>query len=295
MNSGLNLFSLALTVAVLSLVSAVAASGQNTPPSDPVSAVPVATQWTLQSLPPTQKMTVKSVLLIECRKAAHKGTAFLLKNGLVVTNSHVVDGCGAKDLWARSPMGQTVSFRKMETDDNRDLAILLPNEHLDGGLELGADAEPSPEARVKTWGFPLSYEGFAPILSMGYVAGYVPRKAGAHTVKHLVVNGAFNPGNSGGPLILESSNRVVGIVVTKWTLFSPDIEAAIFGLNHSPTMTISHVTQTLADGTTRSLSNEQVTALALQDFYEVAQVMIGEAISVSELKAFLREKEASLR
>jgi hypothetical protein len=244
---------------------------------------------------PAQKTTVKSVLLIECRKAAHKGTAFLLKNGMVVTNFHVVDGCEAKDLWARSPMGQTVSFEKMETDDKRDLAILLPDEHLDGGLELGADAEPSPEARVKTWGFPLSYEGFAPILSMGYVAGYIPRKAGDRTVKHLVVNGAFNPGNSGGPLILEGDNRVVGIVVTKWTLFSPEIETAIFGLNHSPTMGGSNVTQTLADGTTRHLTNEQVTALALQDFYEVAQVMIGEAISVSELKAFLREKEATLR
>ncbi len=57
----------------------------------------------------------------------------------------------------------------------------------------------------------------------------------------------------------------------------------------------SNVTQALADGTTRHLTNEQVTALALQAFYEVAQVMIGEAISVSELKAFLREKEAGLR
>jgi len=130
---------------------------------------------------------------------------------------------------------------------------------------------------------------------MGYVAGYVPRKAGDRTVKHLVINGAFNPGNSGGPLLLDGDNRVVGIVVTKWTLFSPDIETAIFGLNHSPSNGISNVTQTLPDGTKRNLSNEQVTAMALQQFYEVAQVMIGEAISVSKLKAFLREKEATLR
>jgi hypothetical protein len=129
---------------------------------------------------------------------------------------------------------------------------------------------------------------------MGYVAGYMPRKAGERTVKHLIINGAFNPGNSGGPLILGNSNRVVGVVVTKWTLFSPDIETAIYGLNHTPTMTSSGVTQTLPDGTKKFLSNEQVTALALQDFYEVAQVMIGEAISVSELKSLLREKEAAL-
>lgn len=290
MKPAIDTIALVCAFAVFSLVSARPTHGQTAAP-----AVPVATQWTLQAVPPAQKTTVKSVLLIECRKAGRKGTAFLLKSGTVVTNFHVVDGCTAEELWARSPMGQTVSFAKMATDDKRDLAILRPSESLEGGLELGPDAEPSPEAKVKTWGFPLSYEGFAPILSMGYVAGYIPRNAGDRTVKHLVVNGAFNPGNSGGPLISEDSNQVVGIVVTKWTLFSPDIETAIYGLNHSPTMTGSAVSQTLPDGTKRSLSNEQVTALALQDFYEVAQVMIGEAISVSELKAFLREKEASLR
>jgi len=294
MKAAIGPIGLVFAFAVISLVSPMPTHSQ-TVQSDVIPAVPVATQWTLQAVPPAQKTTVKSVLLIECRKIGRKGTAFLLTRGTVVTNFHVVEGCTAEELWARSPMGKTVSFTKMATDDKRDLAILRPSESLEGGLELGPDAEPSPEAKVKTWGFPLSYEGFAPILSMGYVAGYIPRMAGDRTVKHLVVNGAFNPGNSGGPLILEASNRVVGIVVTKWTLFSPDIETFILGLNNSRTMTAGGVTQTLPDGTKRSLSNEQVTALALQNFYEVSQVMIGEAISVSELRAFLREKEASLR
>lgn len=294
MNPTSRRFAFVFAIAAISLLLSGPTNGQTTQPDD-AQAVPVATQWTLQAVPLGQKTTVKSVLLIECRKAGHKGTAFLLESGTVVTNNHVVKGCTAGELWARSPMGQTVTFAKMATDDERDLAILRPSEPLNGGLEIGPDVDPPPEAKVKTWGFPLSYEGFAPILSIGYVAGYIPRKAGDRTVKHLVVNGAFNPGNSGGPLILEGSNQVVGIVVTKWTLFSPNIETAIFGLNHSPSMSSSSVTQTLPDGTKHTLMNEQVTALALQEFYEVAQVMIGEAISASELRAFLREKEASLR
>ncbi len=294
MKAALRTARLVIAFVILLLTSPIVARGQTTQ-SGADQGVPVATQWTLQALPPNQKTTVKSVLLIECRKMGRKGTAFLLKSGTVVTNFHVVDGCAAGELWARSPMGQTISFTKMATDEGRDLAILRPSESLEGGLELGPDREPSPEAKVKTWGFPLSYEGFAPILSMGYVAGYVPRIVGDRAVKHLVVNGAFNPGNSGGPLILEASNQVVGIVVTKWTLFSPDIEAFIRNLKNSRTMTIGGFTQTLPDGTKRSLSNEQATAMALQDFYEASQVMIGEAISVSELKAFLREKEASIR
>jgi len=201
MKAAIGPIGLVFAFAVISLVSPMPTHSQ-TVQSDVIPAVPVATQWTLQAVPPAQKTTVKSVLLIECRKIGRKGTAFLLTSGTVVTNFHVVEGCTAEELWARSPMGKTVSFTKMATDDKRDLAILRPSESLEGGLELGPDAEPSPEAKVKTWGFPLSYEGFAPILSMGYVAGYIPRMAGDRTVKHLVVNGAFNPGNSGGPLIL---------------------------------------------------------------------------------------------
>jgi hypothetical protein len=192
-------------------------------------------------------------------------------------------------------MGEEVSFTKLVTDDVRDLAALKTSNALEGRLELGPDADPPPEARVKTWGFPLSYEGLAPLLSMGYIAGYIPRQVGHRTIKHLVVNGAFSPGNSGGPLISDATNLVIGIVVTKWTLFSPDIETIIFGLNHSGVRTGSILSQSLPDGTKRALSNEEVTAMALQNFYDVAQVMIGEALAVSELKDFLRGKEADLR
>jgi hypothetical protein len=256
--------------------------------------VPIATVWTLDALDAPQKTTVKSVLLIECRKAGHKGTAFLLKTGTVVTAFHVVDGCEKTDLSARSPMGQTISFGAMESDKTRDLAILRPNEHLEGGLELGKDVEPPPEAKVKTWGFPLRYEGAAPLLSMGYVAGYVSRRPGDRTVKHLIINGAFNPGNSGGPLILERDNSVVGVVVSKWTLFSPDIEAAINGFHHPRASMGGTFTEKLPDGTTRGLSDQEVIARVLQEFYEDSQVMIGEAISASELRAFLREKGSNL-
>jgi hypothetical protein len=44
---------------------------------------------------------------------------------------------------------------------------------------------------------------------------------------------------------------------------------------------------TLPDGTTRGVSNEEAVSLVLEEFYNTVQVMIGEAISVSELKDFL--------
>jgi S1-C subfamily serine protease len=254
----------------------------------------VETTWTLDAVPSAQKATVKSVMLIGCQKTRSKGTAFLLKSGTVVTAFHVVHGCEANELWARSPMGQAVVFSRMATDDQRDLAILRPTESLAGGLALGSDAEPPPEARVKTWGYPLSYQGLAPILSVGYVAGYVAQQSGNQTVKRLVINGAFNPGNSGGPLISARDNRVVGIVVAKWTLYSPLVEIAITGFS-SPGGISGRFTETLPSGAQKSVTDEQVISKVLQEFYDKTQVMIGEAVSVSELKLFLREKEARLR
>jgi hypothetical protein len=43
-----------------------------------------------------------------------------------------------------------------------------------------------------------------------------------------------------------------------------------------------------------SLGQREVTALVLQEFYNTVQVMIGEATSVSELKAFIQEKGGDL-
>ncbi len=62
--------------------------------------------------------------------------------------------------------------------------------------------------QVDTWGFPLIYNGPAPLLSVGYVSGLYEaaesnfcdktKNSQGLKFKHIVVNGAFNPGNSGG-------------------------------------------------------------------------------------------------
>src|SRR5207244_313451 len=192
--------------------------------------VPIATEWVLQAAEPRTRNAVKSVLLLVCSKTNMKGIAFLLKSGTLVSNEHVVRGCNAAELWAQSPIGRRIAFSRMIVDTERDLAILRPTERLEGGLELGLNADPPLKAQVSTWGYPLSYEGYAPVLSMGYVAGYNPSRVGSRTVKHLIVNGAFNPGNSGGPVFAGEDNKVVGIVVTKWTLFSPLADTVITGL-----------------------------------------------------------------
>jgi hypothetical protein len=112
--------------------------------------------------------------------------------------------------------------------------------------------------------------------------------------------GAFNPGNSGGPLLKAETNLVVGVVVAKYHLFPPMVRNAIQTLasNKSGFMhgAIDGNGNPLKDaqGNPVTFSEAEITGAVLQQFYNTAQVMIGEAVSVAELRAFLREKGPEL-
>jgi S1-C subfamily serine protease len=264
---------------------------------------PASTQVLLDAVQsPASRGTIKSVLMIQCPKDRSKGTGFAVSRGSVITtNSHVVGNCKAEELVGVSPVAdQPIKFVKMEKDDNRDLALLCAAKPMPFSLELNGDENPPVETEVETWGYPLRYQDPAPILSRGYVAGYrtesrphVDRTTGS-PVKHLIINGALNPGNSGGPLIDRTSGKVVGILVEKWTLFSPNIETAIQGFSHPKTMLEGTFSGTDAQGKTVSISDQEMTAIVLKEFYDLSQVMVGEAISVSELNAFVKEKRKDL-
>ena len=262
--------------------------------------IPVTTQWVLDGLKnQAQKDAVKSVVMLVCPKSRKKGTGFALSDGrMIATASHVVGPCTAEELKGTTALGKPVKFVQMVRDEDRDLALLCPKDSLAASLKL-SEATPQLAIDVTTWGYPLNYQDPAPILSRGYVAGYTNHtRAGGAAVKRLIINGAFNPGNSGGPLIDNSNGKVVGVVVEKWTLFSPMAQTVILALNTSPTKSGSNLIRTDergqplkdANGNVVRLSNEEAIAGVLEEFYNVSQVMVGEAISVSELTSFLKDK-----
>jgi S1-C subfamily serine protease len=266
--------------------------------------IPVDTQLTLDATPPIQKAAIQSVLYLECKKTNMKGTAFVISGGMVVTAAHVICGCSVGDLGARTTLGQPVSFSKLIRDEDVDLAVLRPTSQLEGGLELAPDTNAGTGERVNTWGFPLIYNGPAPLLSVGYVSGYYEARehnfcdstqaAKDKKVKHVVVNGAFNPGNSGGPLFVFGQNKVIGIVIWKSIAFSSQVQTAIDGFHHPRAAMGGTFSETLPDGTTRGLTDQEVIARVLEEFYKKVQVDIGEAISVSELKKLLKERGKEL-
>ena len=114
-------------------------------------------------------------------------------------------------------------------------------------------------------------------------------------MKHIVVNGAFNPGNSGGPVFISNSNKVVGVVVWKQRLFSENVPTVIAGFERKGGVAISgRFSKTLPDGSVEQVSDQEAIGLVLKEFYDTVQAMIGEAIAVSELKAFLAEHQEIL-
>src|SRR4030042_7044740 len=251
--------------------------------------IPVATKWLLDAAGETGRSAIKSVYFVVCTKTSEKGTGFLLRSGQIITNDHVIKGCEAEDIFAISSFGEKIFFSKSSSDTIRDLAVLFPKNKLDGGLALGStNKNLSVGTVVSTWGNPLGYNGPAPLLSVGYLSGYSAAMRGNISVKHLVVNGAFNPGNSGGPLFEATDNKVIGVVVSKHLPFTQSQLSALKVLANNKGGTI--FTRYDEKGNKIEFVESQLVADLLNHFRELTQVMIGEAISISELRAFLGEQ-----
>jgi hypothetical protein len=169
----------------------------------------------------------------------------------------------------------------------------VPSSKLAGGLELGDDTDPPPGRTVSTWGYPLLYNGIQPLLSVGYVAGFRSVTKGARTTKHLIINGAFNHGNSGGPLMMARDNRVVGVVVTTYHFFPDYVQQTISALEAPGGGVSTGRFNRTVNGKQEAVFDEQVIGMILEEFYHKTQVMIGEAISVSELREYIIENAAN--
>jgi hypothetical protein len=76
-------------------------------------------------------------------------------------------------------------------------------------------------------------------------------KGNKHT-KHIIVNGAFNHGNSGGPLLVAQDSKVIGIVVTTYHFFPEYVEATIKALEETRSgMSTGQFSMTDANGNSK--------------------------------------------
>lgn len=253
--------------------------------------MPISTRWLLDAVGDIGRSAINSVYMIVCPETGQKGTGFLLRSGYIMTNWHVVEGSTISRLRAISSRGGEVNFNDSIVDQNRDLAALLPSEAIDGGLDVADEEDTSVGTRVSTWGYPLGYNGPAPLLTIGYLSGFNEVRPSGSVVKHLVVNGAFNPGNSGGPLFIAGQDEVIGVVVSKHAPIPRTVASALQALANNPSG--MQYTGRDVQGNERSFSEAQIVADLLHYFRGLIQVVIGEAIAGSEVVAFLTENNIS--
>lgn len=146
----------------------------------------------------------------EARREISSGTGFVVAPRRVLTNHHVVESCGALRL--RGPNGSEVNASVVNSDRQRDLALLSAEGDLGPPLPFRDNPPMRRGEGVVTYGFPL-----AGLLSSGptLTTGEVSALAGlSNNQQQFQISAPVQPGNSGGPLF-DLSGNVVGIVVSK--------------------------------------------------------------------------------
>jgi regulation of enolase protein 1 (concanavalin A-like superfamily) len=159
------------------------------------------------------------------------GSGFVIRTegttAYIVTNAHVVTPELAGEKFARRPTIR-VSFRSgtkaeitavaeaVASSPERDLALLRVTNvaNLPRPVELTTDTEPFETMTVYIFGFPfgqiLAESKHNPPVNVGRGQVSSVRRSEDERITSLLLDGALNPGNSGGPVV-DTKGRLVGI------------------------------------------------------------------------------------
>ena len=178
----------AVIIGVLALLAAMACGGSDTPATES------PTDVTENALPSVVQIITDS----------GSGTGFIVSDGgLVVTNSHVVEG--ERRVTIRFATGEEYRGRVTERHSTLDLAYVeIDSNRTFTPLPLGDPGEVRLSESVIAIGYPLGEElGLEPTVSRGIIS--------AKRDDYLQTDASLNPGNSGGPL-LDANGNVIGVI-----------------------------------------------------------------------------------
>jgi S1-C subfamily serine protease len=112
------------------LCSCLSAVAQNAIPTS------VDTKLVFDAAGPEQRKSLGNTYLIACPLGGglfEIGAGFAIDLGVVVTNVHVTATCNETNLFGLSSANERITFSKVEKDQKRDLALLVPTKKPMGG------------------------------------------------------------------------------------------------------------------------------------------------------------------
>src|SRR6187431_1564388 len=143
------------------------------------------------------------------RPAGVGSGVIIAPDGLVLTNSHVVEG--AREVWLQDSEGLLMEARSLGEDPDTDLALLRAGSVSDlPSAPLGDSKTLKRGQLVVAIGNPLGFESTVTAGVISALGRSLRSRTGRLIEAVIQTDAALNPGNSGGPLV-ASHGEVVGI------------------------------------------------------------------------------------
>src|SRR6266545_3570062 len=181
------------------------AAGSNTT----ASAQPISANLDARQVYDASKNAV-TYILADTPQGQATGSGFVVsKDGLIVTNEHVVDGASQVQVKIGTS-DQAQDATVVGADPSRDLALLKVDGHDLPTLSLGDSSQVSVGDPTYAIGNPF---GLDHTLTTGIVSALqrsLQAPDGAKISGAIQTDAALNPGNSGGPL-LDADGKVIGV------------------------------------------------------------------------------------
>jgi S1-C subfamily serine protease len=178
--------------------------------------------------------TMKANRSTERGRAA--GTGFVYKDGVIVTNAHVVENAAELKILYADKTVETVYPTTVFADETSDIAVIRVTKHGLTPLSFTNSDNLTVGQQVVAVGNPLGFR-LGNSVSAGILSG-VGRAMGS-AYPFLQVDAPINPGNSGGPLF-NLKGEVIGINSSKMS------EVGVEGLGFAiPSNTAAEIAETL--------------------------------------------------